>query len=485
MTGWRNKTLGAAVLALIVGAVIGIVRFWPSAAVPNQKFAATTGTPPQPGAAGQPVAGLDTYGFAAALDLVQRLLLETEGLKPPQELPLPRPYSQGKADILALEAAATAPSADIKRPDRAVTIGYTGNWIGEIDPCGCLKNPLGGLGRLATYWKQINGMRRHTLLVDGGNLLVSSLTNPHERPGEADSRAALYAKVFAHLGYKAMNVGVQDLALGLPKLKAWGKAAKLTLLSANLLDNTTGQPVFAPLILQEVGPVKVALIGVVSPTAAEQGKWVVGQGLRIGDPAPAVRAQIVLARQQGASIIVVVSQLRRNELERLAEQVADIDLILGSQDQDLTIDPLEVGKDTFFVDALHKGKYIGILTLEIGKLPHVLHAARLQQVIAGQQRVAAQRVRGLTLELSQLDQPDSALQLNAETRAEMERQLAKARAQLQRLTLQMDTEMSPPKDATTLDLVSRPLSPDLDDDPVVAKWQAQHQRKYPRPEHFR
>jgi 2',3'-cyclic-nucleotide 2'-phosphodiesterase (5'-nucleotidase family) len=485
MTGWRNKTLGTAALALIVGGVFGIVRFWPEAAVPQPKATPTMKTPASADVTAKPVAGGDPYGYAVALDLVQQLLRETEGLKPPQELPLPRPYSQGKADVLAMEASATAPSADIKRPERAVTIGYTGNWIGEIDPCGCLKNPLGGLGRLATYWKSIQGMRRHTLLVDGGNLLLSSASNPKERPGEADARAALYAKVFAHLGYKAMNVGLHDLAFGLPKLQAWGKTAKLSLLSVNLVEQTSGQPVFVPLLVQELGPVKVGLIGVISPTVLEQKRWVADQGLRIVPPEPLVRQQIALARQQGAAIIIVISQLRRNELEHLAQEVPDIDLILGSQDQDFTLDPLEVGKDTFFVDAMHKGKYIDILTLEIGKIPHVLYAARMQQVIAGQQRVAAQRVQGLTAELAQLDSPDSALKLNAETRAEMERQLAKSRAQLQRLTLQMDANTEAPKDATTLDLVARALSPDLDDDPVVAKWQALHQRKYPRPENFR
>ena len=72
---------------------------------------------------------------------------------------------------------------------------------------------------------------------------MSSPQAPTERPGEAEARADVFLAAMHRMGYVGLNVGIQDLALGLAPLRKLAKSHKIPLLSANLVDKA-GQPAF-------------------------------------------------------------------------------------------------------------------------------------------------------------------------------------------------------------------------------------------------
>lgn len=420
--------------------------------------------------------------WGEALRIAQALAEETGQLQEPGALPLPMSDSEGKDTVLALEGLVDGTPPPPRKQERSLTIGLTTNWMGEVDPCGCLKNPLGGLARLATYWERIREARTHTLLLDAGGTLLSGPLAKAERPGEVGPRTALYAQVFKFLGYRAMNVGVADLALGLPQLRAFERKAGLTLLSANLVDYKSGKSVFAPLLVEQHGVVKVAIIGLISPSPPEYGKAVLDQGLRIISPIDAAKAQVAAARAAGAHVLIVLSQLRHLERDQLLQAVPEIDLVLGSSDSDLTIQPQILGKDTFFVDALHKGKYLAVTTLEFGAIPHVLHAAKLPEVLREQQRVVAAQLLTARANLTAATQPAAGATGQPGSAPELEREVARLQAQLQRLTLQMEAGATAPAGASTLDLHLQPMGDTLPDHPKVGAWMAEHHKRFPAPQ---
>lgn len=465
---WRSTWLLLGVAGLLMACTKE-----PAAQSPTTAIASQAAGPARPAAT--------PTDWASALRIAHALAEETGALAEPGVLPLPQTDAEGKEAVLAVEGLVDGTPPPPRKQERSLTIGLTSNWMGEVDPCGCLRNPLGGLARLATYWERIREARTHTLLVDAGGTLLSSVLARHERPGEIGPRTALYAKVFKFLGYRAMNVGIADLALGLSKLRAFERDAGLLLLSANLLDAKTGKPAFAPLLVEQHGMVKVALIGVISPAPPELGRAVLDQGLRIDDPIPTVREQVIAARAAGAHLVVVLSQLRHQERDRLVEAVPQINLVLGSSESDLTVQPQILGKDTFFVDALHKGKYLGVLTLEFGALPHVLHAAKLPEVLREQQRVAAAQLLAARSTLADATKPGHEPPTSAEQLAALQRDVARLQAQLQRLTLQIEAGATTPVGASTLDLHLQAMSESLPDHPLVGKWMEQHHQRFPAP----
>ncbi len=92
---------------------------------------------------------------------------------------------------------------------REITIIYSGNLDGELEPCGCsLEGDLGGILRRATILDQLRSENRSLVVISSGGLLSN-------RPAEHDKLTAEYIlKGFSQLDYDAIGFQWQDLAYG-------------------------------------------------------------------------------------------------------------------------------------------------------------------------------------------------------------------------------------------------------------------------------
>lgn len=301
-----------------------------------------------------------------------------------------------------------------------------------------------------------------------------------ERPGEIEARTALFAKVYAHMGYFALNVGAHELAIGLSPLRKFAKDAKLQLISANVRDSKSGEAAFAPYVVRQVGPLKVGIFGLTAQPL-DLDKLVIQQGLQLQDPVAAARQVVPELRKNGVDVVVLLSQLRRTDIEAITNQVPGIDLVLGSMDAELTMQPVTVGKQTLFVDAFTKGKYLTEVAISVRGNRTRLYPARLREALMAERSEAANQVQMLASQLESAAAPNSPLRLTEETRKIMESQLTAARARQQRLTMQMEsTDQQLPPDATTLDVQAGALAQDVKDDPTVDTWVKKHQQKFPK-----
>lgn len=318
------------------------------------------------------------------------------------------------------------------------------------------------------------------MLVDAGGLLVPSPAAP-ERPGETAARLDVYAKAYAHMGYSLLNVGAHELTVGVGDLQKFGKAAKLSLLSANIRDAKTHEPVFQPSYIKQIGPLRIGFVGLVSTNMPNAGKLVLEPGLEVQDPVLAAKDLVPKLRAQGCDMIVVLSQLHRADVEALSNQVPGIDLVLGSLDSELTMQPSTMGHQTLFIDAFTKGKYISQITVNVRGKRDRYWPANVRDALASERGEAANQVQSLMSELEAVDRPGSVIKLTPDTRKTMEAQLSSAKARLQRLTLQLDSsDGKAPPDASTVEIAQSPLATDVPDDPVVDKWVKAMQDKFPK-----
>lgn len=98
-------------------------------------------------------------------------------------------------------------------------------------------------------------------------------------------QGASIAELFKTIGCTAMTPGLSDLSYGTAHLRGLETDSGTPVLSCNLLDGTTAQPVFTPSVGLTVQGVRIGLIGVTSPDLLEQLDTKDGQSLILADPA--------------------------------------------------------------------------------------------------------------------------------------------------------------------------------------------------------
>jgi hypothetical protein len=106
---------------------------------------------------------------------------------------------------------------------------------GEVEPCGCPRVQLGGLGRLGAFLDQQAATK---LLIDPGNSFFELPTLPPSRHASALERAELIAGVYRLWGVQAFVPGPKDLALGKTALDDLLLRSGAKALSANFEDGS-------------------------------------------------------------------------------------------------------------------------------------------------------------------------------------------------------------------------------------------------------
>jgi 2',3'-cyclic-nucleotide 2'-phosphodiesterase (5'-nucleotidase family) len=374
------------------------------------------------------------------------------------------------AIVLVTPAAALPPAA----AKQQVTFAFTGNGLGEVDPCGCANKPMGGLARRAQTWQDRQRNRYAALLLDTGATLAPGADGLPERPGEGPARAALLMETMGYMGYTALHVAAVDISIGMDRLRKLGKQQRVPLLSTNLLLG--GKPAFLPTLVKQAGPLKVGVLGL-SPQNPPGAKYLKAAGLTVQDPTTAARKAVADLRGQGCTFVVLLSQLSRAEADKLARQVPGIDLVLGSSAMEMSSDLAELGP-TLFADAYQKGRTLNEAVVHVrGKAPRFVAGDRRGGLQKEQKEVTAQ-VAALQRQLDALrTQPAAKAQA---ARPALEQQLAAKRAKLQRLTLDLDSAPPLAADANTVSLEVVGLEVGLPDDPEVASLVTAYHKKFPK-----
>ncbi len=236
-------------------------------------------------------------------------------------------------------------------------IFYTANRQGEIEPCGCIVNQMGGLDRLGEF---LSRSQPHYLFVDSGDTFFrgSFLTDKEKR------KAQLIAESYRLMKLSAISPGVRDMAAG------WDFLIDLIQKSGAIWVMTNGvfEGESSPFVhswVWEKNGLKIGILGVVD----EKGFTGV-PGLTLQSPESSVREGIAELKEQGVDRIILLSGLGQDRDQELGRQVAGLDLIVSSRTLNPTQNPLKVG-DALMVEAPLEGQQIGSLSWEGNLVHHV------------------------------------------------------------------------------------------------------------------
>jgi hypothetical protein len=238
-------------------------------------------------------------------------------------------------------------------PALAATLVYSNDVNGELEPCGCRNNPMGGMARKA---RMLKGLEDKTLLqLDAGDLLFDALQLPEALARQAELQASYLLKAHDLLGHDAVVPGEKDFALGLKAFDRLRKKAKLRFLAANLVRAKGGALLLPPNAIFKKGKLRVAVFGVVG----ESLPW--PKELKATPALPAAREQAKKLRRKAELLIALTHQGYEADVA-LAQAVPEIDVIVGGHTQSFLQSPPKVGS-TWIYQSSFRNQYVGVLPL--------------------------------------------------------------------------------------------------------------------------
>jgi len=220
---------------------------------------------------------------------------------------------------------------------------FSGETMGELEPCNCSGKMAGGLPVRGGYIEARGG---RYLLVDTG-CIGNGVRDFEVLRTEAALRA------MAVMGYDAANVGEHEVWLGRDKLLELTTLG-VPFVSANVLD-AEGRPVVEPYRVVRRSGLRIAITGV-----TDSGQTDVGPGLRL-DPPREVLARLVPELSETAGVIIVLADLKLADVRDLATDFPEITLILfrGREDSYAA----ERVNRTIIASIYGEARYLGDLTL--------------------------------------------------------------------------------------------------------------------------
>lgn len=219
--------------------------------------------------------------------------------------------------VTAQTASARAEGIEGGTGGRKITIFYTAETHGTLEPCGCTSDPLGDIAR---YAEVVRGAARtaNVLLVDAGNLSYPESSPPKQHAADK-LRARFLATELAKLGPFAAALGETDIEAGATN------DVDPPRIAVNFSPATPGSasPVLAPTLVKSVGGVRVAVFGVADPAIADKLR------LKAEDPVAAAKREVARLRGLGAELIVALAPIDKPMARRIAREAAPDFVVLG------------------------------------------------------------------------------------------------------------------------------------------------------------
>lgn len=237
----------------------------------------------------------------------------------------------------------------------------------------------GSLARVITY---VDSLRQHygknLLLLENGDILQGQPAcyySNYVDPGQEN----VAAKVVNYMKYDAQVIGNHDVETGHEVYDKWIREVNCPVLGANIIDTNTGEPYLKPYQMFERDGVRIAVIGMLTPTIPywlSENLW---SELRFDDIAISAKKWVEYVKTHENPHLVIglfhtgydggiaTDECRENAALQVAREIPGFDAILYGHDH---VNHCEVvknseGKDVLLLNPSSDAYFVGDVEIEL------------------------------------------------------------------------------------------------------------------------
>jgi cytochrome c554/c'-like protein len=182
---------------------------------------------------------------------------------------------------------------------------------GALEPCGCVKDMLGGADHAAAYIASQSGAAPNALAVGAGPMLFLNARADAARDTQVSFKADALADAYKALHLSAWAPGANDWLLGDASLTSLVQRSGATLLAANLKGGAKLQGTK----LVEISGIKVGFVGLSLPLVLGKAP----NGVEATDAAAAAKSALAELKTAGSELEILLAAMPRGAALRLLE----------------------------------------------------------------------------------------------------------------------------------------------------------------------
>ena len=232
----------------------------------------------------------------------------------------------------------------------------------------------GGYARIATMIKDIRAQTSNVLLFDCGDTFHGTYPVVH-------SKGEILPPILNELGFTAMT-GHWDFAYGPKHLDKLLGRLNYPMLAANVYSKETKQLVYAPVLITEVGGMKIGVIGLACNIVDKSMPASFSEGIYFTDGSSELPKYVdQLRNAEKVDIVILLSHNGFPQDVELIKRNKGVDVVLSGHTHNRLYEPFRVN-DTLLIQSGSHGSFIGTLKLTLGADGVLHHEHRLLEVKA-------------------------------------------------------------------------------------------------------
>ncbi|MGI6457479.1 MAG: bifunctional metallophosphatase/5'-nucleotidase [bacterium] len=200
-----------------------------------------------------------------------------------------------------------------------------------------------------------------SLLLDAGDVFESKV------PKALMSEGLAVVDLMNQAGYDGITLGDNAFdGFSLQEIRDCIVRFQFPVLSANLVEADTGDPIALPYWIYSLQKATIAVIGIYNEEALNQA------GVLIADPYKVTKYYVTKIKKLVDCVVLLSHQGLKND-RIMAERIEGIDVIVGGSSQKVLKQPEKVG-NTIIVQAGAYAQFVGVLELQVDTTLNQIHA---------------------------------------------------------------------------------------------------------------